>query len=186
MTLTRIVFFAPSITKSGRPVYEASPSAEGDFEEKVAMLLVWANVLNRSVPAFTEAQRLVEGEDSLLGRVIRSAKNRKTTDIAPGTKFGRSKQMYRIVLACSGIPAHAGPAGARDISEEFTHRPWHKNLSCKWDGSLLILQADNDFDSNGLALMDEFSEAISACIKDSGDGSIDVVSVTVLAVRQRK
>ena len=73
--------------KSGRPVYEASPSAEGDFEEKVAMLLVWANVLNRSVPAFTEAQRLVEGEDSLLGRVIRSAKNRKTTDIAPGSLF---------------------------------------------------------------------------------------------------
>ena len=75
---------------SGRPVYEPSHCAEGDFEEKMAMLLVWANVLNRSVPAFTEAQRLLEGEDSAVGRVIRSAKNRKTTDIAPGTKFGRS------------------------------------------------------------------------------------------------
>jgi hypothetical protein len=76
--------------KSGRPVYEPSPWAEGDFEEKMAMLLVWANALNRSVPAFSEAQRLLESEDSVVGRVIRSAKNRKTTDIAPGTKFRRS------------------------------------------------------------------------------------------------
>jgi hypothetical protein len=76
--------------KSGRPVYEPSPWAEGDFEEKMAMLLVWANALNRSVPAFTEAQRLLEGEDSVVGRVVRSAKNRKPTDIVPGTKFGRS------------------------------------------------------------------------------------------------
>ena len=54
------------------------------------MLLVWANVLNSSVPAFTEAQRLLEGEDSIVGRVIRSAKTRKPTDIATGTKFSRS------------------------------------------------------------------------------------------------
>jgi hypothetical protein len=90
--------------------------------------------------------------------------------------------MYRIVLACSGIPAHAGPSGARDIGEEFKHRPWHKNVSCEWDGARLILQADNDFDLNGLALVDEFSDAISACINDGGDGSIDVLSVTVVPV----
>jgi hypothetical protein len=62
---------------SGRPVYEPSPWSEGDFEEKMAMLLVWANALNCSVPAFTEAQRLLEAESSILGRVIRKAKNRK-------------------------------------------------------------------------------------------------------------
>jgi hypothetical protein len=76
--------------ESGRPVYEPSPWAEGDFEGKMAMLLVWANVLNRGVPAFTEAQKLLEDEDSVVGRVIRSAKNRKASDIVPGTKFGRS------------------------------------------------------------------------------------------------
>jgi len=38
--------------KSDRPVYQPSPWAEGDFEEKMAVLLTWANVLNRSVPAF--------------------------------------------------------------------------------------------------------------------------------------
>lgn len=74
---------------SGRPVYEPSPWAEGDFEEKMAVLLVWANVLNRSVAAFTEAQRFLEGEDSVVGRVIRSAKNRKATDIAPEIRFSR-------------------------------------------------------------------------------------------------
>jgi hypothetical protein len=75
--------------KSDRLVYDASPWAEGDFEEKMAMLLVWAKLMNRSVPAFTEAQRLLENEDSMIGRVIRIAKNRKATDDVPGTKFQR-------------------------------------------------------------------------------------------------
>jgi hypothetical protein len=74
---------------------------------------------------------------------------------APLTK-GIAAQMYRIVLACKGIPTHAGVAGARDICNEFEHRPWHENVRCVWDGSQLILQAENDFDSNGLALVDEF------------------------------
>jgi hypothetical protein len=52
-------------------------------------ILVWANLLNCSVSAFAEAQKLLEGEESILGRIIRSAKNRKASDIAPGTRFGR-------------------------------------------------------------------------------------------------
>jgi hypothetical protein len=80
--------------KSDRPVYEPSPWAEGAFEDKMAMLLVWATVLNRSVPAFKEAQKLLEGEDSVVGRVIRSSKNRKANEIAPGTKFARSRPRY--------------------------------------------------------------------------------------------
>lgn len=88
--------------------------------------------------------------------------------------------MYRIVLACDGVPTHSGAAGAIDITEEFTHRPWHKNVTCEWDGVRLVLQADNDFDSDGLALCDEFSDAISACIRDYFDGKIEVVSITPL------
>ena len=57
---------------------------------------------------------------------------------------------------------------------------WHENVTCVWNGSQLILQADKDFDSNGLALVDEFSDAISACIKDGFDGDIEVLSVTAL------
>jgi hypothetical protein len=85
--------------------------------------------------------------------------------------------MYRIILACNGVPAHAGSVAAQDITEEFTHRPGHKNVSCVWDGSKLILQADNDFDSNGLALLDEFSDAISACIEGGFDGDLSIVSI---------
>jgi len=59
--------------KSGRSVVKPSPWAEGDFEEKMAMLLGWANVLNRSVPAFAVAQRVLEDEESIIGRVIRRA-----------------------------------------------------------------------------------------------------------------
>jgi hypothetical protein len=60
--------------KSSRPVYKPSPWAEGDFEDKMATLLRMANALNRSVPAFTEAQRLLEDEETVLGRVVRRAK----------------------------------------------------------------------------------------------------------------
>jgi hypothetical protein len=57
--------------KSGRIVVKPSPWAEGDFEEKMATLLRWANMLNRSVPAFTEAQTLLKEDDSIIGAVIR-------------------------------------------------------------------------------------------------------------------
>ena len=88
--------------------------------------------------------------------------------------------MYRIVLACSGIPSNEGLAGAEGIREEFTHRPWHKKVKCEWNGAQLILQADNNYDSNGKALLDEFSDAISGCISNAGAGDIEIVSVTPL------
>jgi hypothetical protein len=59
---------------SDRLIDQPSPWAEGNFEEKMATLLRWANALNRSVPAFTEAQELLENEDSIIGRVIRRMK----------------------------------------------------------------------------------------------------------------
>jgi hypothetical protein len=64
--------------KSGRPVHKPSPWAEGDFEDKMATLLRIANALNRSVPAFREAQRLLEDEESVLGRVVQRANRPQT------------------------------------------------------------------------------------------------------------
>ena len=64
--------------KSCRHIVKPSPWAEGDFEEKMAMLLGWANTLNRSDPAFAQALNLLEGEDSLIGRVIRRTKARES------------------------------------------------------------------------------------------------------------
>jgi hypothetical protein len=62
---------------SGRPIVRPSPWADGNFEEKMATLLVWANVLNRSVPKFKQAQQLLEGEDSVIGHVIRRAESQQ-------------------------------------------------------------------------------------------------------------
>jgi len=45
------------------------------------------------------------------------------------------------------------------------------------DGKSLILVAENDFDSDGLALSDEFSDAIAAHVSGGFDGPIRVVSV---------
>lgn len=61
---------------SGRHIVKPSPWAEGDFEEKMAMLLRWANTLSHSDPAFAQAQSLLEDEESLIGRIIRRTKAR--------------------------------------------------------------------------------------------------------------
>ena len=87
-------------------------------------------------------------------------------------------QMFHVVLECEGIPAAVGSQGALDITEEFVHRPWHQNVTCTWDGRILRLEADNDYDENGLALLDEFSDAICACIGEAGEGDLRVVAVT--------
>jgi len=79
----------------------------------------------------------------------------------------------------NGVPASAGPQGAIDIAEEFTHRPWHQNVNCSRDGRDLILTAENDYDEKGLALLDEFSDAVVACISDPAySSSIRVVEIT--------
>ena len=87
--------------------------------------------------------------------------------------------MYRFILACYGVPKSSGAEAAIDITTEFVeHHPWHSNVTCTWDGERLILQADNDFDSDGLALIDEFSESISAYIAELFDGDIKIESIT--------
>jgi hypothetical protein len=89
--------------------------------------------------------------------------------------------MFRIVLACNDVPADPGADGAAAITEEFLSRPWHQNVVCSWDGQTLTLQADNDFDEKGLALMDEFSDAVSACVMGTFGYGIRLVSMARLA-----
>jgi len=85
---------------------------------------------------------------------------------------------FHVVLECEGIPQTAGSQAAIDITNEFKERPWHQNVVCTWDGLILRLEADNDYDENGLALRDEFSDAITAYIEDPGEGDLRIVSVT--------
>jgi hypothetical protein len=88
--------------------------------------------------------------------------------------------IYRITLACTGVPPELGPQGAIDITEEFIHRPWHQKVRCEWDGAALILHAENDYDPGGKALMDEFSDSISAYISKPSDGDIEIRSIEVV------
>src|SRR5262249_42706574 len=69
--------FGSEHDNSGRPVYEPSPWAEGNVEGKMASLLALAAILNASTPKFSEAESLIESEDSFLGRTIRRVKSSK-------------------------------------------------------------------------------------------------------------
>ncbi len=89
--------------------------------------------------------------------------------------------MYRVTLACGGVPPSAGQAAAIDIQQEFAeHRRHHKNVTCAFTNGELVLSAENDFDPQGLALMDEFSDCIAAYIEELFDGRIRVVNATAL------
>jgi hypothetical protein len=80
--------------------------------------------------------------------------------------------MNRIVMVCSGVPPEIGPQAAEDITAGFRERPWHRNVICTWDGSVLRLEADNDYDPGGKALSDEFSDEI--CANTSASFSFEI------------
>lgn len=87
--------------------------------------------------------------------------------------------MYRLKLTCQGVPSAAGLAAASDITQEFVeHRKWFSNVRCLWDGEQLALEADSDFDSDGSALADEFSDCVVAYVAGNFDMTVTVESVT--------
>jgi hypothetical protein len=91
--------------------------------------------------------------------------------------------MFRVVLACDGVPAAEGVEAAIDIQNEFKEfrGPRYINPSCVFEDGRLILSCDNDgWDSDGLALMDEFSDCIPAYISSPFDGDLKLVSATVV------
>src|SRR5438045_9175257 len=94
----------------------------------------------------------------------------------------RFEVMYRIILSCRGVPAAEGPSAAVDITNEFANsRHWHQDVICRWDGNRLSICADNDFDSDGRALLDEFSDCLGAYIREPFDGEIRIEFVTPIA-----
>jgi hypothetical protein len=86
--------------------------------------------------------------------------------------------MVKIILVCSGVPNRLGTQAAEDITQEFAHRSWHRNAVCRWNGSSLELEAENETDLHGIGFMDEFSDAISICIKEGFNGNIFVKSIS--------
>lgn len=78
--------------------------------------------------------------------------------------------MPRITVACVGLTELEGASAAPCVLDEFTHRPWQESVRCEWRGGVLRLTATNDFDVDGQALLDEFWDAVHACI--SAENSI--------------
>jgi hypothetical protein len=65
----------------------------------------------------------------------------------------------------------------RSQKNSCTESSTNQILTCASNGSQLILQAVNDFDSNGSAFVDDFSDAISAGIKHGFDGDGQILSI---------
>ena len=92
--------------------------------------------------------------------------------------------MFRVVLACEGVPESEGQQAAADIAKEFNEvrTPRYTNAICVIDSSKLTLSCDNDgWDAKGLNLMDEFSDCLSAFIATPFDGDLRMVSTTDLS-----
>jgi hypothetical protein len=88
--------------------------------------------------------------------------------------------MFRVSVSCEGIVPADWPDALGDVAEEFASRPWHKIVDCRWDGSTLILVADNDYDDGGEALADEFSDSIAAYAPGTPGYRVRIVSVAVI------
>ncbi len=92
--------------------------------------------------------------------------------------------MFKITMRAGGIDPGVGLEAADDIENEFReHRRWHERVTCTFSDGMLTLVAFNDFDPEGLALSDEFSDCLSAYIppgKISDDGVFEVVAVETI------
>jgi hypothetical protein len=85
--------------------------------------------------------------------------------------------LYHATLTCDGLSdAEAAGAPAR-IEAAFRERPWHQDVTCRWDGRLLWLEARNDFDDDGRALLDEFWDVVHANVDWKGPVRFEIVSV---------
>lgn len=92
--------------------------------------------------------------------------------------------MYRVTLSCSGLSSDEGKGAPPDILEEFGYRPWQLNATCTWDGAVLRLQADNQYDATGESLLDEFRDSVVACIDFAGDIRFEIESVVEVAANE--
>lgn len=85
--------------------------------------------------------------------------------------------MFKTRVACRGLSEVEGVAAPADILEEFTHRPWHKNVRAGWNDNSLWLEAMNDYDADGQALLDEFWDVVIACVDAKGTISFNIEDV---------
>jgi hypothetical protein len=88
--------------------------------------------------------------------------------------------IFKIKLSTGDIDPAFGQTAATDIQNAFReHRGWHQDVACQYEDGKLVLTALNDFDDNGYALLDEFSDCLSAFLPAAalGNGALEVVSI---------
>ena len=83
-----------------------------------------------------------------------------------------------VIIACGNVPADLGHEAAAGITNEFQQRgPRYFNAICMFERGKLLLSCDNDgWDADGLNLMDEFSDCLSAYLPPF-DGNMKIVSI---------
>lgn len=85
--------------------------------------------------------------------------------------------MYRSTVICRGLSDEEASEAVADMVAEFALRPWQEAVACEWRDGVLRLSAQNPSDSTGLALHDEFWDAVHAYINYSGTIRVEVESV---------
>jgi hypothetical protein len=90
--------------------------------------------------------------------------------------------VFRVSVACEGIPPDAWPDALVDVESEFSKRTWHHIVHCGWEGGALILVVDNDYDKDGAAVADEFSDAVAAYAPGTPGYRVRVLSVATSSV----
>ena len=85
--------------------------------------------------------------------------------------------MLRSTVTCTGLTDSETVEAVSDLLSEFAERPWQQDVRCEWREGVLRLSAQSAVDSNGMALLDEFQDAVVAYIKCEGDLHFEVESV---------
>lgn len=88
--------------------------------------------------------------------------------------------MFRTTVVCSGLSEDEVSEAVADMLSEFSMRPWQQDVKCEWREGLLRLVAHSDADSTGVALLDEFQDAVVAYISFKGEIHFEIESVVRL------
>ena len=89
--------------------------------------------------------------------------------------------MHRITVTCRGLSEAEGCDAPSAILEEFSHRPWWLDPECSWQGGELRFSATSDVDEQGSALLDEYWDAVIACVTTENALQFAIVSSTPIA-----
>jgi hypothetical protein len=88
--------------------------------------------------------------------------------------------VFRVTVKCERIASAAWPDALEDVRAEFRDRPWHNIVDIRWSGDVLLFIAENDYDSDGEALADEFSDTVAAYAPGTPGYRVAIVSVEVV------